>query len=143
MGELTQGQGNLNNENNTNSTTPNEENKENSSNTENEENKENGESGKGEESTEENNKGETDQPQEQPGDSGTSEEGGESSSENSGIQKPKEEKWEVYIPGLGNVTLKDLDKMGVLNGEFDKMFDKELTTEQRQIIANYLDLLKQ
>ena len=33
--------------------------------------------------------------------------------------------------------------MGILNGEFDKMFDKELTEEQRQIIANYLDLLKQ
>lgn len=50
---------------------------------------------------------------------------------------------EIYIPGLGNISLKDLNKAGVLNREFDKMFDKELTTEERQIIANYLDLLKQ
>ena len=40
------------------------------------------------------------------------------------------------------MTLEDLVEQGVLDGEFDKMFDRELTEEERLIIAGYLDLIK-
>ena len=47
-----------------------------------------------------------------------------------------------FIPGLGDMTIEDLIAAGVIDSEFDKMFDRELTKEEREAIANYLDSIK-
>jgi clumping factor A len=72
-----------------------------------------------------------------------SETGSESENGSSGGgQKPTVDKTTIYIPGYGEVSIEELVALGLLDAEFDKMFDKELTEEERQTIANYLDLIK-
>ena len=94
-----------------------------------------GEQGKGESESDKENESDS----ESEGDSEN-----ESDSENTGGGGNSEYKDEatIFIPGFGNMTFQDLVDQGVLNDEFDKMFDRELTEEERQFIANYLDTVK-
>jgi hypothetical protein len=97
-----------------------------------ESNNQEGESDKGDQ--------ETDSDKESDSDSETGSESENGSS--SGGQKPDIDDTTIYIPGYGEVSIKELVELGLLDAEFDKMFDKELTEEERQTIANYLDLIK-
>ena len=134
MGSLTNGQNELNKDEN--SPAPSDK-------------EEPGEQGQGKPEQEENKPGQegdkpNEEPSENPGQSGESQDPttGEESSGDGVHNKPVEDDTKIYIPGIGEVTLKELAGMGLLDDEFDKMFDKELTTEEREMIANYLDLIK-
>ena len=49
---------------------------------------------------------------------------------------------DAFIPGLGSSVLEELIKDGAIDGEYDKMFGRDLTDEERQAIENYLQSLK-
>jgi len=48
----------------------------------------------------------------------------------------------IFVPGLGEITIEDLYNAGVLNGQYDKQFQRELTDEEREAIENYFSSIR-
>ena len=56
---------------------------------------------------------------------------------------PSEPTETVFIPGIGYISIDALYDEEMLNKEFDKMFGRPITEEEREIIAAYLTFIKQ
>ena len=50
---------------------------------------------------------------------------------------------QVFIPGIGNISIDALLDEETLNKEFDKMFGRPITEEEKKIIEAYLDFIKE
>ena len=89
-------------------------------------------------------KGETEQPPEGNSSEQTPGSGDGTQGDHFTDEKPEEDKNdEVFIPGIGFISMKALFDDETLNREFDKMFGRPITAEEREIIAAYLDFVKQ
>ena len=80
-------------------------------------------------------------------------EGGESEENQPDMNKPnsgssgsgeiEKETDKIFVPGVGNITVEQLVDMGLLDSEYDKQFNRELSDEERQTIENYFASLRQ